>query len=177
LPSSRRGFANIIVTRANLKDLLTRLKLRRIAGAKPFEHGAEYFAAGRVSAISEEGGKLVAIVQGTEDYRVTLFADGNALACNCTCPMGAEGAFCKHGVAVGLAWLGGAADVPEFKENPAPTPASLDEIRTLLAREDKSQLLEIILKHAAASTRFREQLLEQLKTRRWQDREINRTAA
>ena len=93
--------------RGDLKTLLTRLKLRRLAGDKAFELGTEYFTAGRVVSVTEHGGKLSGTVQGTEEYQVSLSVEGRALSFDCNCPMGVEGAFCRHCVAVGLAWLTG----------------------------------------------------------------------
>ena len=47
-----------------------------------------------------------ASVQGTQHYRVRLGAtpDGE-LDCECDCPVGDEGIWCKHAVAVALSWL------------------------------------------------------------------------
>lgn len=44
-------------------------------------------------------------MQGAERYRVRLELAGGELERSCTCPVGREGLFCKHCVAVGLAWL------------------------------------------------------------------------
>jgi len=88
---------------SKLKQVLTHQALRRLAGARSFQRGEDYFAAGQVASLVEHAGKLTATVQGTEDYRVTLSARGGVLDYDCTCPIGADGAFCKHCVAVGLA--------------------------------------------------------------------------
>ncbi len=142
---------------AKLQSSLTRLKLRRLAGAKAFELGSEYFSADRVLDVSEDRGKVTGVVRGTMDYDVALFAEGDALAFDCTCPMGAEGGFCKHCVALGLAWLSGDGDAkPSRKQVPVMTPA---ELRAWLANKEKSALIEIILARAAEDARFRNQLL------------------
>lgn len=151
----------IMLKSGDLKQLLTRLKLRQLAGAKAFEHGADYFAAGQVVSVAEQDGKLTATVQGTDKYQVTLFADGNALASECNCPMGAEGAFCRHCVAVGLAWLANGAIEPRAKKKSSATLPTLDDARAWLARQDKSKLVEIILDRAATDPRLRDQLLAQ----------------
>jgi uncharacterized Zn finger protein len=46
--------------------------LRQPAGARSFERGEDYFAAGQVTSLVEHAGKLTATVQGTEDYRVKI---------------------------------------------------------------------------------------------------------
>jgi uncharacterized Zn finger protein len=144
-----------------LHQLVTRLKLRQLAGAKSFERGADYFAAGQVVSLAEQDGKLTATVQGTDKYQVTLFADGNALASECTCPMGVEGAFCRHCVAVGLAWLANGAEGPRTRKKSAATPVTLEDARAWLAQQDKSKLVEIILDRAATDPRLRDRLLAQ----------------
>ena len=55
-----------------LKNVLTREALRQLAGARSFERGEDYFAAGQVTSLVEHAGKLTATVQGTEDYRVKI---------------------------------------------------------------------------------------------------------
>src|SRR4051812_38283504 len=88
-----------------LKVVLTRNALHQLAGARSFERGEDYFDGGRVTSLVEHRGKLRAVVQGSEDYRVELSVRGGGLGYDCTCPIGEEGAFCKHCVATGLAWL------------------------------------------------------------------------
>lgn len=146
----------------NLKQLLTRLKLRQLAGPKCFERGSDYFAAGQVVSLTEQEGRLTATVQGTDKYRVTLFVDGNALGFECTCPMGADGAFCRHCVAVGLAWLADGAVPDQAKKKPAVAPvATLEDARAWLAGQDKDKLVEMILERAASDPRLRDRLLAQ----------------
>lgn len=146
---------------SKLQKSLTRLQLRRLAGAKAFELGSEYFFAYRVLDLSEDRGKVTGIVRGTTDYDVALFAEGDALAFDCTCPMGAEGGFCKHCVALGLAWLSREHDdgypirqTPAAKSTMTPV-----EVRAWLEKREKRALIEIILSRAAEDARFRNHLL------------------
>jgi len=85
------------------KKVLTREALRQLAGARSFERGEDYFAAGQVTSLVEHAGKLTETVQGTEDYRVKISVRDEAIDYDCTCPMGADGAFGKRCVATGLA--------------------------------------------------------------------------
>jgi uncharacterized Zn finger protein len=146
-----------------LKRVLTRNTLRQLADAKSFDRGEGYFADGQVMSLVEYAGKLTAMVQGTDEYRVTLFADGDTLASDCTCPMGADDVFCKHCVAVGLTWLANAPDAAGKKSGKdSDTPVvTLDDARTWLAKQDQTKLVEIILDQAAADARFRDWLLLQ----------------
>lgn len=146
---------------SDLKRVLTRQTLRQLAGAKSFQRGEDYFAAGQVMSLVEHAGKLTATVQGTDEYRVTLFTEGDALSSDCTCPMGADGAFCKHCVAVGLAWLAdapGATAKKNGKKSATPV-VTLDDARVWLTKQDKSELVEIILDQAAMDARLRDRLL------------------
>jgi uncharacterized Zn finger protein len=78
-------------------------------------------------------------VQGTQRYRVRLDLAGGALAGSCTCPVGRDGAFCKHCVAVGLAWLeqGRAVGDPTA----APTRSELRDRLAALGAEALADLL------------------------------------
>lgn len=87
------------------KKLLDRSTLRRMAGTASFERGEEYFGNRSVGSLSEHQNTISAKVRGTQTYRVKLWPKSGELEYSCTCPVGRDGAFCKHCVAVGLAWL------------------------------------------------------------------------
>ncbi len=90
--------------------LITKDTLENLAGAAAFKRGEAYFSTGSVGHLSDTGDKISAQVEGTETYRVELRDDDGNLGYDCTCPRAAEGHFCKHCVAVGLAWLSGQKD-------------------------------------------------------------------
>ncbi len=79
--------------------------IREKAGSKSYERGETYLLAGYVSHLLDRNGKITAIVHGTHDYRVRLWADENELGYACDCPVGLRDEFCKHCVAVALQWL------------------------------------------------------------------------
>lgn len=95
-----------------------------------------------------------AIVEGTESYRVQLsWADGELLG-DCSCPMGSEGAFCKHCVAVGLVLIdeaersdgdGGGDDGADDGE-----PLSEGDLRDYLNSLDHEALVDLLCDHAAS---------------------------
>jgi len=87
------------------KGLITRAALQRLAGAAVFRRGEEYFSAGAVCRLRDAAEKISARVDGSEAYQVVLRDEGGDLDGDCTCPHAADGNFCKHCVAVGLAWL------------------------------------------------------------------------
>jgi len=119
--------------------LLTRETLRRLAGGQSFERGEEYSATRAVGSLRWDESSIRASVQGTQRYRVRLELAGDALAGDCTCPVGRDGAFCKHCVAVGLAWLeqGRAAGDPTA----APTRSELRDRLAALGAETLADLL------------------------------------
>jgi len=89
-----------------LNELISRANLEEMAGATAFQRGETYFAEGAVGLLRATDDKLTARVEGSEIYQVELWGDDDELAYDCTCPRAADGYFCKHCVAVGLAWLG-----------------------------------------------------------------------
>lgn len=76
--------------------------LRRLAGPRSFERGATYAAEGRVQRLMVAEAEAHATVVGTASYRVHLGLRAGRPAATCSCPVGADGTFCKHAVAVAL---------------------------------------------------------------------------
>ena len=134
--------------------MLDRSFLRARAGARSYERGLGYFEAGCVEKVVLEGELLLATVQGTQRYRVELRPGEGSLEHSCSCPCGRDGAFCKHCVAAGLAFLEAGADPPE----PWPEPLSLDAIRERLEDLDREALQSLLLEQARADERVLERL-------------------
>ena len=87
-------------------DFLSPQLLKDYADSGSYSRGKQYFESEYVFGMEEYQGKVVAKVSGTHDYRVKLWAeDEDELGYDCNCPYAAEGNFCKHLVAVGLAWI------------------------------------------------------------------------
>jgi uncharacterized Zn finger protein len=156
-----------------LRRLLTPEAIRHLAEAKSFDRGELYFLDGHVANVVEHAGKLSATVHGTDTYRVTLSVENDALNHDCTCPMGAEGAFCKHCVAVGLAWLAHSSHTfATAKANSgAGDVVTLNDVRLRLLKQEKGKLVDIILEQAARDERLRERLL--LEAARSAGKEVN----
>ncbi len=87
---------------SELEEVLTRGAMLELAGERYFERGEVYHRGGQVRGLVEHEGVLAAKVLGTHEYRVKLRVGGD-LRYSCTCPLGVDGAFSKHCVAVGLA--------------------------------------------------------------------------
>lgn len=142
-----------------LETALSRRWLRAAAGDASFARGEEYFAEERVRGVVAvtESDSIAATVRGSRDYRVRLWRDAAGLAAACTCPMGESGAFCKHAVAVGLAWLervrGGATARGARRADPLAT------LRATLSKLDAKALADLLAEVAAEDDELRERLL------------------
>ena len=89
-----------------LTDVLTLRAIQELADARTFARGLAYFHGGAVGLLDADEYEARASVQGTRRYGVRLAAgpDGE-LEYECDCPVGDDGTFCKHAVAVALSWL------------------------------------------------------------------------
>jgi uncharacterized Zn finger protein len=89
-----------------LHDIITLVEIQSLTDLKTFARGKAYFHEGAVSRLEERDGVLRANVRGTHRYSVELgLGDDGELTYECDCPVGEDGIFCKHSVAVALSWL------------------------------------------------------------------------
>lgn len=109
-----------------------------LASTPSYERGLAYLEAGRVGPLRASAARVGATVQGSEDYLVELRTKGGKLRFSCSCPIGREGAFCKHCVAVILAWQ-------REHDDPVPT---LDDARAHLETLPQGELVELLIDHA-----------------------------
>ncbi len=124
-----------------LTTVVTPRLLRRVAGESFFGRGEAYFAEGAVRSLRRDGGGVKAVVQGTHRYRVHVWAEDGNLGYDCTCPVGRDGEFCKHCVAVGLAWhAGGQSDDAGVTED-AETAFGEEDLRAYLLALAKDELV------------------------------------
>jgi uncharacterized Zn finger protein len=121
-----------------LSQALDKATVASLASAPSYKRGLVYLDAGRVGPLRVSAGRVAATVQGSEDYLVELRAKGEKLRFSCSCPVGRQGAFCKHCVAVALAWL-------HEHDDPAPT---LDDARVHLETLPQSELVDVLIDHA-----------------------------
>lgn len=120
-----------------------------LASRGSFERGLAYLGEGRVGLLRVSSGRVGANVQGSEDYAVELSADDGRLRFACSCPVGRDGAFCKHCVAVALSWLRGLGRA-------APT---LDDATAYLGSLPPEALVELLIEHAHNDDRLARRLL------------------
>jgi uncharacterized Zn finger protein len=139
-------------------DILSPGVLVNLAGERFFERGEDYYRRGAVHSLTEFEGTLTARVIGTSEYRVKFQAeDGGTLRYSCSCPVGADGLFCKHCVAVGIAWLEEA--VGEMQPEKKGAGLTMDEVRTFLEGQEKEVLVRLILEQAMEDERLQRRLM------------------
>lgn len=97
---------------APFASILHRDAIQKIADARSFARGRDYFDQGRVRALTRHGGSITGVVVGEAAYAVRVWVKDSSLAYSCSCPRGEEGDFCKHCVALSLAWLAQAPKEP-----------------------------------------------------------------
>lgn len=131
-----------------LARLVTRAALEKLAGERSFARGAAYFENGAVTDLVRTRDAIKARVLGSDEYRVALRAAGRALDGSCTCPHAEEGAFCKHAVAAGLAWL----------HEGSPSEEGLAPLRAHLGSQSRERLVELLLEQASEDPEFRMRL-------------------
>jgi uncharacterized Zn finger protein len=129
---------------AGLGEVFTRPVVRSLGGAKSFDRGEDYAARGRVTQLTKERSSAGAMVRGTAPYRVQLWCEDGKPRFSCTCPVGAEGSFCKHAVALALVATDPAGGGQPDDEPPVDLRAYLDG----LARE---RLVDLVLELADAN--------------------------
>lgn len=126
------------MTTSRLTDLLDRNAILDLAGSVYFERGVDYLDEGRVGSITESDDAIEATVIGGDLYAVRVFVAVEAIDADCSCPMGRSGVFCKHCVALSLAWLGGSG-----------ARAGDDPVSTLLSGLDRDGLERLVVEETA----------------------------
>lgn len=150
---------------AKLAAVLTLAEIQSLADTKTFARGKAYFQEGVVSRLDEGDDSVRAMVRGTHAYRVELAADHNELAYECNCPVGDDGVFCKHAVAVALSWLENSGAEGLRAEDPAPgktnkkRKSAEEVIREYVATLGKDALEEWLLEAVGRDLSLRDKLL------------------
>ncbi len=141
-------------------DFLSPQLLRDYADGRSFERGEDYFKSESVFGMEEYQGKVVAKVSGTHDYKVKLWAeDKDELGYDCNCPYADEGNFCKHCVAVGLAWIARRKGNTQQKSSGKKSSTNLDDVKNYLQTREKSELVEMLMQEVLDNETLRGQLM------------------
>lgn len=134
------------------RELLSDRQLRKLAGEAAFGRGVEYFREGMVVGWNQSGTTINADVEGTERYRVILKLSKRSLEGGCDCPASEGIDFCKHCVAVALAYRTNQAEEARLTEGDA-----TDRIQAYLQQMDKPSLIEALQSLIAQDPMLRQQ--------------------
>jgi len=135
-----------------LSRILNKSTIKRMAGERSFERGEKYFEQGSVSSLIEHQGSVITKVTGSQQYQVRLWIEDDKIQFSCSCPVGQDGTFCKHCVAVGLTCL-------NQDEQKSTTEVTMDDVSIWLATQNKEVLIKIIVEQSLNDDRLRRQLL------------------
>ena len=125
---------------ADFQRAFSRRAILGMAGSRAFERGRNYAANGRVRKLLLHATAAEATVRGSALYRVRLWVEDADAGFTCSCPVGEDGEFCKHCVAVALVAL----------ERGAPDDGSRDvrtapDVRAYLDALDHARLVDLVL--------------------------------
>ncbi|CAK0771704.1 SWIM-type domain-containing protein [Gammaproteobacteria bacterium] len=145
---------------STLAFLLTIEAMLHLAGQKYFTRGQGYFSGGNVRSIIVDEESITAKVFGSREYRIQLTAKNGKLDYSCTCPIGNDGDFCKHCVAVGLEWLNSQIENKNFpSKGKVNAKATTQDVRIYLSTLDKAELVEMLMSQAKENELFYNRLL------------------
>lgn len=135
--------------------------LKKLAGKAAYEKGVAYFNKGAIQEVYVKGNRILAEVQGSDLYHVTLNHNQRELTGACDCPASDDVDFCKHCVAVALARAKELAHEQELKNQPVKK-ISEPEKRKSILREyfstvDKEILIEQLVDIIGTDTQLRKE--------------------
>ena len=128
------------------------------AGPRAFARGVSYQHDRRVELLELDVSRVRARVRGTIPYGVTLGLSGVDASWSCTCPVGEDGAMCKHVVAVALAAIGDDDPDSVIPATASASAADDPEVARFVAGLDHDDLVAIIVAQADVDWRLREKL-------------------
>lgn len=142
-----------------MKNILTRTTLRNLADPRSYERGEEYCEMDVVGPLTAREGEITAKVEGTRTYTVRLWDDDGDLDYSCTCPVGEDGDFCKHCVAVGLTWIVKGARVKGGKVRTSKSAEiTMKDVEKYLDGLEKVELVKMLVRHAGRNDNLWEDL-------------------
>ena len=151
----------------DLGSVLNEKTVRRLADHASYERGTAYFCDGAVQSLTDVRNGIEAVVLGSYLYDVKLLVGaGTKLKYSCSCPVGMDGDFCKHCVAVGLTWLASQViDIQTHRKIPKTSvakrkPLTIDQAEKVLRSLDAGTLANVILDWAKTDAGLRQRVLQ-----------------
>ncbi|MGS2717267.1 SWIM zinc finger family protein [Eionea flava] len=120
--------------------MITDKQLIALAGKGAFTRGKDYFASDAVIEWNKKGTKINGLVEGSQTYTVTLHHTTTHFDGSCDCPASEGIDFCKHCVAVALAYR---QEQTEQKQLESGKP--LQRIEAYLNKLDKPHLQDELI--------------------------------
>lgn len=129
--------------------------LLKKAGQKYYERGERYYEQGYISSIEVYGDLISATVEGTETYQVQFWLEDRKFQHECSCPLGDDGEFCKHCVAVGLTVIEQTSD--KTPDSPAKKQAemTLQDVKNYLLEKDTNYLVDLLMRQVMIDSALR----------------------
>jgi uncharacterized Zn finger protein len=124
------------------RTAFARRSVEAMADRRSLERGLLYAANGRVGKRTVTASSVRAKVRGSSSYQVMLSLDDDEPAYDCSCPVGQEGKFCKHAVAVALVVTDAVADPNQQAE-------AVIDVRGYLEGLDHRALVDLLMERAA----------------------------
>ena len=133
-----------------------RSEIESLADPGSFLRGVGYQRGGRVEIGDRQGDAVTAVVRGSMPYYVELRRSPK-LAWSCNCPVGEDGAFCKHCVAVALEEVGS----DRTSKHPDQSNDEEPDVRRFVAGLDNDALVDLVMEQVDSDWRLRERLTAQ----------------
>lgn len=134
----------------------TRHEIESLADPGSFLRGVGYQRGGRVEIGDRHGDAITALVRGSMPYQVELRRSPK-VAWSCNCPVGEEGTFCKHCVAVALEEEG-----PDRQSKRSDRSSDQEpDVREFVTSLDSEALVDLVMEQADSDWRLRERLTAQ----------------
>lgn len=161
------------MSQPKLLSILTPSVVTELAGPRSYARGVGYHHDDRVELGGVSVDRAEAMVLGAMPYDVVLGIVEAELHWSCSCPVGEDGDFCKHCVAVALALIeSGAGEATATTEptratgskrgrsrKPEATARPKVDLRTYVESLDASELVDLVMEQADGDWRLRERLL------------------
>lgn len=144
---------------SDLSSAINDAVVRRLAGERSYDRGLDYYRNGHVESLEEWEDGVRAVVSGTQDYTVKLSSDEGILDYNCDCPYGSDGTFCKHCVAVALAWLNRRSESAKPARRGKVKEITPADAEKALLVEGHEQLVRMVMGWANDDDRLRERIM------------------
>ncbi|MFH1838373.1 MAG: SWIM zinc finger family protein [Candidatus Kuenenbacteria bacterium] len=122
-------------------DLITKHKLKQLAGDIIYARGEDYFKNKDVIKIWFEDDRILARVAGTRgEYKVEIEEQNNKLSWQCNCPY--DGSICKHVIAAGLEFFNKKDEIIKQAQQ---TNSQHQNLKEKLLELDKKDLAELLI--------------------------------